>query len=64
MKVIIEKDQKSKEIPFNGKVKDLLIKLNINPETVIIAKNNELVTLEDNISNNDEIKILSVISGG
>ena len=39
-------------------------KLNINLEEVIITKNNELVTEKAKIKENDEIKLLSVISGG
>ncbi|MBI2508067.1 MoaD/ThiS family protein [Candidatus Woesearchaeota archaeon] len=45
-------------------VKDILKKLNINPTTVIIARNNELITEDAVLSENDKIKILPVISGG
>ena len=45
-------------------VADLLKKLDINPVTVIISRNNELVLEDEKLNNNDEIKILSVISGG
>ncbi len=64
MKILIERPKKEIEIEFNGKVKDLLIKLDINSEEVIIAKNKEIITLEDDVSNEDEIEILSVVSGG
>lgn len=64
MKIIIEKEKQIKNLPFSGTIKALLIKLKINPETVIVAKNNELVTLEDCTEDSDEIKIMSVISGG
>ena len=52
------------ELEDNSSVSDLLKKLNINPVTVIISRNNELVLEEDKLRDNDEIKILSVISGG
>ncbi len=64
MKVFIEKENKNVELEFNGSVKNLLKKLDINLETVLIVKNNELITEIDSIKNSDEIKILSVISGG
>lgn len=64
MKIIIDKTNEKKDIEFTGKAIELLKILQINPETVIIAKNNELITVNDSISNKDTIKILSVISGG
>ena len=64
MKIYLEKDNKSIDITFSGKVSALLKKIKVNPETVIIVKNNELVTEKDVLNNNDSIKILSVISGG
>ena len=64
MKVYIEKEQKEKKIKFEGSVKELLIKLKINSETVIVTKNDELISINEKISDKDKIKILSVISGG
>ena len=64
MEVYIEKTGKIKQIMFEGKVRSLLQKLNINPETVIVVKNNELITEEDLVKNKDKLKIMSVISGG
>ena len=43
---------------------DLLRKINVNKETVLIVKNNTLVTEDSELKNNDNIKLLSVISGG
>ena len=45
-------------------VSDLLKELKINPVTVIVSRNNELILEDEKLNNNDEIKILSVISGG
>ena len=52
------------ELDNNSIVSDLLKSLNINPVTVIVSRNNELILEEEKLNNNDEIKILSVISGG
>ncbi|MBI2101178.1 MoaD/ThiS family protein [Candidatus Woesearchaeota archaeon] len=48
----------------NSQVIDLLKKLKINPVTVIVSRNNELILEDERLKDNDEIKILSVISGG
>lgn len=64
MQVFIESENRNRKIRFSGSVSELLGKLKINPETVIIAKNGELVTEDEKLGNKDEVKLLSVISGG
>ena len=64
MKLFIERENLNKNMKFNGKVSKLLLKLKLNPSAVLVAKNNSLVTEEDELKDNDEVKILSVISGG
>lgn len=63
MKVFIEKTNETKELESKT-VNELLSKLKINPTTVIVIRNSELVTEDEQLSSKDEIKILSVISGG
>tara|TARA_Y100000034_G_C6903071_1_gene418231 strand:+ start:2292 stop:2486 length:195 start_codon:yes stop_codon:yes gene_type:complete len=63
VKVFVEKENKK----VNTKAKDideLIKKLNINKEEVIIVKNNELTPRNEKLKNTDEVKFLSVISGG
>jgi len=63
MRVYIE--SKDKTIRTKARtVKELLSKLKINPVTVIVARNNELVTEDARLNEGDEIKIISVVSGG
>ncbi|MBS1267072.1 MAG: hypothetical protein MAG795_01043 [Candidatus Woesearchaeota archaeon] len=64
MKVYFEEQEEEKEIKFNGVAEDLLKQLNINPITVILVKNNKLISKKEQLSNKDSLKILSVISGG
>ncbi len=64
MKIFIEKNNKSINLRFNGTVAQLLKKLKINPETVLIVKNNVLITKDIKLTDKDNIKLLSVISGG
>ena len=64
--VFLDRENKNAKIEMdnNSSVADLLKKLNINPVTVIISRNNELILEDEKVNDKDEIKILSVISGG
>lgn len=64
--VFIDKEGRNAKLELeNGSaVADLLTKLNINPVTVIVSRNNELILEDEKLGNNNEIRILSVISGG
>jgi len=68
MKIYIEKDNKFIDIKVsktkNITGKQLLEELNINPSTIILIKNNEVVLDDEILENDNEIKILSVVSGG
>ena len=65
IKVYFEREQTSKKIEFSGiTVDDLLKQLEVNPETVIVTKNKEVVTEDEPLSNNDKLELLNVISGG
>ena len=66
LKIYIDRENKNKTIQLtnNSKVADLLKKLKINPVTVIVSRNSEIILEDEQLQNNDEIKILSVISGG
>lgn len=64
MKIFIERQNKHMSLQFSGKVSKLLQQLKLAPSAVLVARNNVLVTEHDSLSNKDEVKILSVISGG
>jgi len=66
IKVYIDKENLSKITELNNGsiVSDLLKNLKINPVTVIVSRNNELILEDEKLNDNDELKILSVISGG
>lgn len=64
MKVFIDRDNKELELEFKGKAGALLEQLEINSETVVITRNGELITEDDNVSGDDKVKIISVVSGG
>lgn len=64
MQIFIERENRKEKLKFNGKVSQLLQQLRLNPATVLVARNNSLVTEEDTLNDKDKVKILSVISGG
>lgn len=64
MEIHIESTEEKKNIKFKGSAADLLKKLEINPETVVVIKNNTMITNEEILDNQDEVHILSIISGG
>ena len=66
LKIFYDRENKEKTIILgdNLTVKDLLARLNINPVTVIVSKNKEIILEDEKLKENDDIKIISVISGG
>ncbi|MEM2116082.1 MAG: MoaD/ThiS family protein [Candidatus Woesearchaeota archaeon] len=66
MKIYIERKNQwvEKDIGIKIKVRELLKELGLNPEEVIVVKNDEIITEDDYVTNQDQIKLISVISGG
>ena len=52
------------EIKHGMTVRSSLLKLNIEPDSVLITRNGELLTDDEIIQENDLIKLVPVISGG
>ena len=68
MKIYIEKDDKSINVKIGKSKKisgkQLLDKLKINPAAIILVKDDEVVLDDETLEDDNEIKILSVVSGG
>ena len=64
MRIFVEKEDKTIEKSFAGKGSELLKELGISPENVLIVKNGEVVSEDEKLDPDDEIKLLSVVSGG
>ena len=62
-KVHLEKENKTVNIQAKT-IAELLKKLELNPTVYLVSVNDELVTTQYKIKNNDKIKILPVVSGG
>jgi sulfur carrier protein ThiS len=64
MNVIIDRPKKELQIDFTGTAEQLMDEVDVNPETVIVAKDGEVVTPDTDVSDADEVKFVSVVSGG
>ena len=66
IKVFYDRENKEKtmELDSNLSVKDLLVKMEINPVTVIVSKDDVVITEDEKLNDKDSIKLISVISGG
>ena len=64
--VFMERENKQTKVELDkfSSLKDLLNELEINPVTVIVTRNDELIPENEKLRDNDEIKIMPVISGG
>ena len=63
--VFNERINTTKNLRFSGKtVQELLHYLKINPETVIVVRNKEVIASDEILKSKDNIRLLSVISGG
>ena len=64
--VCIEREKKCLmvDIKPGSTVKDLIKELKINPVTVVIAKNKEIVTELAKLKDKDSVEFLSVVGGG
>jgi sulfur carrier protein len=45
-------------------VRDVLVELGVDPDTVLVIRDRELVTREERLNDADSIEIRPVISGG
>ena len=52
------------KMPEKSSVENLLEQLGINPETVVVLKNNEVVPDFETVSGKDKIEIIDIVSRG
>jgi len=66
LKVFFDRLNEKKEIEIeeNINVKQLLEKLGINPVEVVVVKNGKIVVEGEKLKDGDELKLISVVSGG
>ena len=64
MKVVLRNPRREVDVPGNRRVKDVLRELAILPETVLVIRDDELVTADQLVSDGDTIELRPVMSGG
>ena len=65
LEIFDERENSTKKVSLEGNtLKDRLASLELNPETVLVARNNEILTDDEVLHDKDRLEILSVISGG
>jgi uncharacterized protein (TIGR00269 family) len=64
MKVRLRNPDRDVEVAGGRKVLDVLGELGINPDTVLVIRERELLTREDRVAHDDAIEVRPVISGG
>jgi sulfur carrier protein ThiS len=52
------------EVSGGRKVRQVLAELDIDPDTVLVIRDRELLTREDRVAEEDRLEIRPVISGG
>jgi sulfur carrier protein len=64
MHVVMHHPKRENEVPGPMTVEQLLRKLDVLPETVLVIRGNELVTEDQILRDEDTVEIRPVISGG
>ncbi len=62
MKIIYRK--KAWELPGGMTARDAIRKVGLDPEAVLVVRNGELVTDDVILRDEDEVKLIAVVSGG
>lgn len=66
MRVVVHHMEKNRsiEVPEKSKVIDVIRKANVNPETVIVRRGEEILLEDDVLRKNDKLEMIRIISGG
>lgn len=64
MDVYIERRDEHKTLSFTGTAEQLCDAVDVNPQTVLIIRNGTLVTEDQELADEDEVKLVTVVSGG
>lgn len=64
MKVILRQPRREIEVEGVRRVRDLLDRLDVVAESVLVIRGDELLTIDEPLSDDDVIELRPVISGG
>jgi len=64
MKVILRNQGREVELRGRRRVRELLIELGVLPETVLVIRGRDLLTVDEVVAEDDVVELRPVISGG
>lgn len=64
MKVKLRNPDREVELAGGRVIREVLEELGVNPDTVLVIRDGELVTRHDHVGDGDELEVRPVISGG
>jgi sulfur carrier protein len=64
MKVKLRNPDREVDVLGARRVRDVLSELDIDPDTVLVIRERELLTRDDEVGDADRLEVRSVISGG
>jgi len=64
MKVVLRNPRRELELPAPRTVEALLRELGVVPESVLVIRNDTLVTRDERLDDEDVVEIRPVVSGG
>lgn len=64
MKVVLRQPRREIEVEGVRRVSDLLSRLDVVPESVLVIRGDELLTIDEPLSEHDVVELRPVISGG
>jgi sulfur carrier protein len=64
MKVVLRNQGREVELKGRRRVRELLAELGVLPETVLVIRGRDLLTIDEVVAEDDEVELRPVISGG
>jgi sulfur carrier protein len=64
VKVVLRNPRREVEVAGGRRVKDVLVELEIIPESVLVIRGDELITTDQMVRDEDVIELRPVMSGG
>ncbi len=64
MKVLLRNPRREVDLEGPLRVAQILKRLDVNPETVIVIRGDTLITKDDEVADGDTVELRPVISGG
>ncbi len=64
MKVLIRHQKREVEVRGARRVRELLVELGINPESVLVIRGATLLTHDTHVADEDTVELRPVVSGG